>query len=49
MKIIKSWEDGFDEALNRIVNRGRIGRADVEAGLIRTFLQTQGAIDDAQV
>ena len=26
-----------------------VGRADVEAGLIRTFLQTQGAIDDAQV
>src|SRR3972149_1865523 len=49
MKIIKSWEDGFDEALNRIVNRGRIGRADVEASVRNIINQVREKGDEAVI
>src|SRR3990170_178846 len=49
MKIIKSWEDGFDEALNRIVNRGRIGRADVEASAQNIINQVREKGDEAVI
>ena len=49
MKIIKSWENGFDEALNRIVNRGRIGRADVEASVRNIINQVREKGDEAVI
>src|SRR3989304_5844526 len=49
MEIIKSWEDGFDEALNRIVNRGRIGRADVEASVQNIINQVREKGDEAVI
>lgn len=49
MKIIKSWEDGFNEALNRIVNRGRIGRADVEVSVRNIINQVREKGDEAVI
>lgn len=49
MKIIKSWEDGFNEALNRIVNRGRIGRTDVEASVRNIINQVREKGDEAVI
>src|SRR3989304_5821852 len=49
MKIIKSWEDGFDEALNRIVNRGRIGRTDVETSVRNIINQVREKGDEAVI
>ena len=49
MRIIKTWEDGFDEALNRIVNRGRIGRTDVETSVRNIINQVREKGDEAVI
>ena len=49
MKIIKTWEDGFSEAFERIVNRGRIGRADVEASVRNIINQVREKGDEAVI
>ncbi len=49
MKIVKTWEDGFDEALNRIVNRGRIGRTDVEDSVRNIINQIKEKGDEAVI
>src|SRR3989338_5204790 len=49
MKIIKSWEDGFDEALNRIVNRGMTARTDVETSVRNIINQVREKGDEAVI
>src|SRR3989304_1019022 len=49
MKIVKTWEDGFDEALNRIVSRGIAVRPDVEASVRNIINKVKEKGDEAVI
>ena len=49
MKIVKTWEDGFDEALNRIVTRGIAVRPDVEASVRNIINKVKEKGDEAVI
>jgi len=49
MKILKTGDDGFKEVLDRIVNRGSVQRADVEASVRNIIEQVKEKGDEAVV
>ncbi len=49
MKIIKSWEDGFNEAVDKIVNRGMTARSDVEDSVRNIINQVREKGDEAVI
>jgi histidinol dehydrogenase len=49
MKIVKSWEEGFKEVSEKIINRGSVQRSDVEASARNIINQVREKGDEAVI